>query len=79
MPTRLSSLRPGEHAIISAIHAEQGLYQRLTALGFRIGKRIDLIRRGPCSGPVQVRIGHTDIVLRLSEAKRISIHRSASP
>lgn len=69
----LASLQPGEQATIRAINAEEGLFQRLTALGFRIGKRIDLIRRASFSGPLHVRIGSTDIVMRQSEACRILI------
>jgi ferrous iron transport protein A len=69
----LASLQPGEQATIRSINAEEGLFQRLNALGFRIGKQIELVRRARFSGPMHVRIGSTDIVLRLSEAKRIHI------
>ena len=75
MPTSssLTSLRPGEQAIISSIRAEDGLHQRLTALGFRVGKRIELVRRASFRGPLQVRIGATEIILRQSEAHRIRV------
>jgi len=69
----LASLQPGQHAVIRAIHAEEGLHQRLAALGFRVGKRIELVRRASFSGPLHVRIGSTDIILRQSEARRIQI------
>ncbi len=69
----LDTLRPGESATIRAIQAEEGLHQRLNALGFRIGKRIELIRRARFHGPLHVRIGTTDIILRSSEAHRIQI------
>ncbi|HQR51228.1 MAG TPA: FeoA family protein [Methylophilaceae bacterium] len=72
-PSSLASLQPGQHAVIRAIHAEEGLHHRLTALGFRIGKRIELVRRACFSGPLHVRIGSTDIILRQSEAHRIQI------
>jgi len=73
----LDSLKPGESATICAITAEQGLYQRLNALGFRIGKRIELIRRGRFRGPLHVRIGTTDVILRSAEAHRIQISQDA--
>ncbi len=69
----LSSLRPGEFATIQAIHAEDTLSQRLAALGFRIGKKIELIRRASFNGPMHVRIGTTDVILRSSEAALIHI------
>ena len=70
---KLNTLLPGEHGIIHAIHAEQGLQQRLNAMGFRIGKHIQLIRRANFNGPLHVRIGATDIIMRDVEAQRIQL------
>ncbi len=70
---KLSTLLPGQHGIIHAIHAEQALHQRLNALGFRIGKQIQLIRRASFNGPLHVRIGATDIIMRNIEAQRIQL------
>lgn len=69
----LTSLHPGDTATIVAIHAEEALHQRLLALGFRNGKRIELIRKASFSGPLQVRIGTTDILLRRSEGVKITV------
>lgn len=71
----LSTLAPGEIAIIVAIHTEDPLHQRLLAMGFRTGKQIELIRRARFSGPLQVRIGTTDILLRRNEAEKITVRR----
>ncbi len=71
----LASLRPGDNAMIVSIHAEEALHQRLLALGFRNGKQITLIRKANFSGPLQVRIGTTDIMLRRSEAAKIGVCR----
>ncbi len=69
----LNSLKIGELATINAINTDQSLAQRLLALGFRAGKRIRLIRRASFNGPLHVRIGSTDIILRETEAKLIQI------
>ena len=71
--TILNNLQPGESGIIHAIHAEQALHQRLNAMGFRIGKKIELIRRASFNGPLHVRIGATDIIMRDVEAQRIQL------
>ena len=71
----LSSLLPGESAVIVAIHTEEPLHQRLLAMGFRTGKQVELIRRARFSGPLQVRIGTTDILLRKIEAEKITVQR----
>lgn len=71
----LATLRPGDTATIVAIHAEEALHQRLQALGFRSGKQISLIRKASFSGPVQVRIGTTDILLRRNEAAKVTVSK----
>ena len=71
----LNNLSSGESAVIVAIHSEDTLRQRLQALGFRVGKRIELIRKASFSGPLQVRIGTTDVLLRKNEASKIAIEK----
>jgi ferrous iron transport protein A len=71
--TPLSSLAPGMHGTITDIHTDDALRQRLQALGFRSGKDIEIIRKAIFGGPVQVRIGTTDILLRQTEAALIEV------
>ena len=72
----LATLHPGDTATIVSIHAEEALHQRLLALGFRSGKQVELIRKAIFSGPIQVRIGTTDILLRRSEAAKITVKKA---
>ena len=72
----LSSLVPGESATIVAVHTEEPLHQRLLAMGFRTGKQIEVIRKARFSGPLQVRIGTTDILLRKNEAEKIKVKKA---
>ncbi len=76
--TTLAALHPGDIATIVAIHAEEALHLRLLALGFRTGKQIELIRKASFEGPLQVRIGTTDILLRRSEAAKITVCKGAA-
>jgi ferrous iron transport protein A len=69
----LSQLSAGQHAVIAAIEAEQSLFHRLSALGFRVGKPLSVIRRANFNGPLQVRLGTTDVILRNAEAAHIQI------
>ena len=69
----LSSMKPGEIATIVSIHTDEALHHRLLAMGFRVGKQIELIRKASFSGPLQVRIGATDILLRKAEAEKIMV------
>jgi ferrous iron transport protein A len=69
----LAHLHPGDTATIVSIHAEEALHQRLLALGFRSGKQVELIRKASFSGPLQVRVGTTDVLLRRAEAAKIKV------
>ena len=73
----LETLKAGETATIAAVHTDRALSYRLAALGFRIGKRIEVIRHGRFSGPLHVRIGATDIMLRKKEAQKIEVQTLA--
>ena len=69
----LNRLDPGESGTILALDAGEELYQRLVAQGFRIGNRIRLLRRARFGGPLHIRIGTTELMLRVREAHRIRI------
>ena len=74
--TTLAALHSGDIATIVSIHAEEALYLRLLALGFRNGKQVELIRKASFSGPLQVRVGTTDVMLRRAEAAKIKVHKA---
>ncbi len=71
----LATLHPGDIATVLHINAEEALHKRLLALGLRTGRQIELIRKASFSGPIQVRVGTTDIMLRRNEAAKISVER----
>ena len=73
--TPLPQLRPGDSGTVAAIHADTGLRQRLAALGFRIGQRVELIRSGAFAGPLHVRLGTTDVILRRKQAAQIEVRK----
>ena len=74
--TTLAAMRAGDIATIVSIHADEALHLRLLALGFRSGKRVELIRKASFSGPLQVRVGTTDVILRRAEAARIKVQKT---
>ena len=74
----LADLPVGHDARVVALCAERDFVKRLHALGFRIGRTVRVIRRAPLSGPVQIRIGTTDVMLRRREAGNIQIETLAA-
>ncbi|MFM2005670.1 MAG: ferrous iron transport protein [Pseudomonadota bacterium] len=69
----LSLLNEGESALILSIEADEALHHRLQALGFHAGKPVSVVRLGRFQGPLQVRVGMTDVIMRRSDAAKIKI------
>ena len=69
----LTTLKPGHTAMISNLDTSSGLHQRLLALGFRQGRQVTMLRQSWWSGPVHVRVGTTEVMLRLRDAQKITI------
>ena len=79
VPKTLDVLRPGEQASIVALAAEPDLYRRLAALGLRAGKQVSVLRRARFSGPLLIRVGTTDIMLRARDARCILVQLESVP
>ena len=76
MPTTrhtLETIASGHRAEITGLHVESDLHKRLVALGLRVGKSIHVLRRGALGGPLHVRVGTTEIIIRRSDARHISV------
>jgi len=73
MTPDLSLLHEGESAVIQSIEADEALHHRLQALGFQTGKPVQVVRMGRFSGPLQIRIGMTDVIMRRSDAAKIKV------
>ena len=74
----LAELKPGERGTIARLKVDEALYQRLSAMGLRIGRPIQVIRRAAMSGPIQVRVGFTDLILRRTDALNICVSPATS-
>ena len=70
---RLSELAIGQWGIIEDVEAEEHFRQRLQSLGFRIGKEVRLIRQALFGGPLHVRIGSVNVMLRRNDAASIHV------
>ncbi len=68
----LSNLGQGETAMITGVHGSDGIRHRLQAMGLRSGREAEVIR---CSrlGPMQIRIGSVNLIMRRRDAARVSI------
>jgi len=73
MSGTLASLAVRTPAVVESLELEFALRERLFALGLRVGRTIRVMRRFGRNGPLQVRVDHTDVILRGSEAKKIRV------
>jgi Fe2+ transport system protein FeoA len=71
----LSRLNTGETAHITGIHAPDDIRQRLQAMGLRTGREARVIRRTRL-GPMQIRIGSVDLIMRRRDAALVAIATS---
>ena len=71
----LGALRPGERAVIVALDAGRALHLRLTALGLSAGKTVRVMRRARFGGTYHVRVGTTELMLRVPDACRVRVRR----
>lgn len=72
-PSSLSRYPIGRCGTIVQVSAEGDLAARMTALGLFPGRRVRVIRRSPFHGPIQVRTGQTDLIIRRTEADQIQV------
>ena len=69
----LSELAIGQRGVIEEVETEEQFRWRLQALGFRIGREVRLIRQALFGGPLQVRIGSVNVMLRRHDAAFIHL------
>lgn len=56
--------------IVGMVSCQNNLIRRMSALGFYVGKEIEVLRTGWIR-PIHVRVGMTEVMIRKSDAKNI--------
>lgn len=69
----LTELQAGRPALVRRVDIPGSLGDRLVELGFTPGASIELLRRAPLGGPLQVRIRDYVLSLRRSEARAVLV------
>jgi ferrous iron transport protein A len=69
----LSSVRVGQHVVIQGIAAEDGVRQRMEAMGLRAGREACVVRSARLGGPIQIRIGSISLILRRRDAELVHV------
>lgn len=69
----LNNLHPGQRMVIEGIEGDESTRQRLYAMGLHRGREIQVIRRARFGGPLQVRVGSVNLILRRREAETVKV------
>lgn len=69
----LADLPLNTSARIISIQLSPDLTQRLAALGLHLERDIEVMRRGFLGGPLQLRVGSTEFMLRRDDARKIGV------
>ncbi len=67
----LSELPIGATGTISALTGHPDIRTRMQSIGLRVGREVAVIRRSRFGGPLQVRIGTTDLLIRPQQAMQV--------
>jgi ferrous iron transport protein A len=78
MNLTLDHLLPEHSAAITAVHATGMARERMAALGLTVGRCVTVLRRAPFGGPLHLRIGPSEMMIRRADARAIlldHVHR----
>ncbi|HDQ14765.1 MAG TPA: ferrous iron transport protein A [Sediminispirochaeta sp.] len=73
MNTALSECREGDTVVITRLSGSGAFKKRLLDLGFRKGQKLSIIRYAPLKDPMEVRIGDSNVSLRVEEAEQVAV------
>ena len=69
----VTSLKPGQKGTIAFIRGDTGVVQRLTDLGLTLKTDIQLVRKAPLSGPVEIGVRKTRLAIDHAIADHIFV------
>lgn len=72
----LSTLRPGDRAVVRAVDTSEELGRRLLEMGFVAGTELRVVRVAPLGDPMEVSLHGYNVSLRRRDAGSIAVERS---
>lgn len=76
MSRPLATLPSNTPAKISAIYASGEMLARMLSWGITLNCPIEILRRGPFQGPLQVQLGHINLMISLALVATIEVTES---
>jgi ferrous iron transport protein A len=73
LPMTLEKLSNGESGSVMAINVDGELKKRFFALGLKEGTHVQVLRKAKFGGPMHLRVGTSELILRVREASCICL------
>jgi ferrous iron transport protein A len=73
LPLTLEKLANGESGSVIAINVDGDLKKRFFALGLKEGSHVRVLRRAGLGGPMHLRVGTSELILRVKDASCICL------
>ncbi|OGF53434.1 MAG: iron transporter FeoA [Candidatus Firestonebacteria bacterium RIFOXYC2_FULL_39_67] len=73
---KMTELKPGEKAVITAVNAQGEIAQRLVDMGLVKGTTFKVLRKAPLGDPIEIQMRGFLLALRLKEAECVGVERS---
>lgn len=69
----LDQAEVGASVKVLALSFDEELSRRINALGIRIGATLTILRQATFNGPIHIRVGTTELMMRVTQAKLIDV------
>ncbi len=69
----LSQLKPGESGVVTALHGEGAIHQRLQEMGVIEGSDVEVVRIAPFGDPIEICVQGYHLSLRKAEAAFVEV------
>ena len=69
----LDQAEVGASVKVLALSFDEELSRRINALGIRIGATLTILRKATFNGPIHIRVGTTELMMRVTQAKLIDV------
>lgn len=69
----LDQAEVGASVKILALSFDEELSRRINALGIKVGSTLTILRQATFNGPIHIRVGTTELMMRVTQAKLIDV------
>ena len=69
----LDQVEVGASVKVLALSFDEELSRRINALGIKVGTTLTILRQATFNGPIHIRVGTTELMMRVTQAKLITV------